>query len=117
MTEHLETEAAPRPGELTVETARVEGGSVVSVRGELDISSAPAFKQALEGSRASDTCTVVVDLAQLVFIDSTGLRVLLAAKQRAAAGGGDLSIRNARAEVRRLLEIAGVLELLSAERD
>jgi anti-anti-sigma regulatory factor len=42
---------------------------------------------------------------------------LLAAKQRATAGGGDLRIRNARAEVRRLLEIAGVLELLSAEPD
>lgn len=117
MTEHLETEAAPRPGELLVETLRVEGGSVVSVRGELDISSASAFKQALEGARATDTCRVVVDLAGLSFIDSTGLRVLLAGKQRATAGGGDLRIRNARAEVRRLLEIAGVLELLSAERD
>ena len=110
MTEHLETEAKPRPGEFLVETVRVEGGSVVSVRGELDISSAPAFKQALDGARASDACTLVVDLAGLEFIDSTGLRVLLAGKQRAAAGGGDLLIRNPRAQVRRLLE------LLSAER-
>jgi anti-sigma B factor antagonist len=117
VTEDVETEAVPRPGEFAIETVRVEGGSVVSVRGELDIASSPAFKQALEGARATDACTVLVDLAGLQFIDSTGLRVLLAAKQRAAAGGGDLRIRNARAGVRRLLEIAGVLELLSAERD
>ena len=117
MSKHLESEAKPSPGELSVDTASNDGTIVVAVRGELDIASAPRFKLTLETAESGDVRLVIVDLAELQFIDSTGLRVLLDAKRRASAAGGDLRIVNARGEVRRLLEIAGVLELLSAEHD
>lgn len=88
---------------------------MVAVAGELDIVSAPELKEVLEAAQSTGAPDLVVDLGGLQFIDSTGLRVLLTAKRDADRGGGSLQIRNPQAEVRRLLEIAGVLTLLSAD--
>lgn len=107
--------AAPRPDEFRVHTASRDGSVVVSLTGELDISTSPELSQALESAQSDPTRAVVVDLAGLQFIDSTGLRVLLGAKRDADRAGAELRVRNPRTEVRRLLEIAGVLELLSAD--
>jgi anti-sigma B factor antagonist len=115
VTDHVEMEAGPRPGELAVQSASQDGKLMVSVAGELDIVSAPELQEVLEAAQSSGAPNLVVDLAGLQFIDSTGLRVLLAAKRDADRGGGSLRILNPRAEVRRLLEIAGVLTLLSAD--
>jgi anti-sigma B factor antagonist len=115
--EHVEVEAVPNPGELALQTVSQDGAVVVSLTGELDIRSSPELQDVLAAAQSGDARTVVVDLSGLQFIDSTGLRVLLRAKRHANDGGSELRVRNAPAEVRRLLQIAGVLELLSAERD
>jgi anti-sigma B factor antagonist len=67
------------------------GGSRVTLRGELDLGTAPRLEQAL--AEAGDD--VLLDLRRLTFMDSTGVRVLLEAAERggrlrilAPAGGG-----------------------------
>jgi len=82
-------------------------------RGELDLATAPEFEAALVAALDAGQ-HVVVDLRQLQFMDSSGVRVLIAAHARAGADGERLTlIRPAPGgTVERILEIAGVQEAL-----
>jgi anti-sigma B factor antagonist len=84
---------------------------VVQVKGEVDVATstdlADAIARAVERA-AEGRVELVVDLAQLSFIDVSGLNVLLLAARRARADGGTLVLRSPSRHVRRLL---GVLRL------
>jgi anti-sigma B factor antagonist len=58
---------------------------------------------------------VVLDLAELRFMDSTGLRILLKAKRTAVEGGWVLVLRSVPPNIRRLLELAGVQDVIPTE--
>lgn len=82
------------------------GGHVVMLAGELD----------LTGVRALDTCIaglsprvdeLVLDFAELQFIDASGLHAIASAAGRVAAGGGSLAISSPRPACRRLLDLVG----------
>jgi anti-sigma B factor antagonist len=90
--------------DLTVaRTAR--GGSRLTLRGELDLGSAPRLEQAL--AEAGDD--VLLDLRRLTFMDSTGIRVLLEAAER---GGRLRVLAPADGEARVTLEETGIAPLL-----
>lgn len=115
MHELFESDRAPRPGELTIETARVGSRTELSLAGELDLISAPQLESELMAVESPDAGELLIDLGGVQFIDSTGLRVLLGATKRAGATGHKLLVRHVRGQARRLFEIAGVLELFSFE--
>ena len=75
------------------------------LNGELDAHTATSLSQALNELPAGD---VIIDLAEVSFVDSSGLRVLLDATNRARAAGGDLVIFRPQASIRRLIEISGL---------
>jgi anti-sigma B factor antagonist len=71
-------------GTLDVRHETRQGAVWVSLRGELDLATAPVLEDALaEAESASDSPPIVLDLRRLAFIDSSGLRVMLAAAKRA----------------------------------
>jgi anti-sigma B factor antagonist len=96
------------PTGFSISTSEQGARTVVLVRGELDLATAPALEQAVtEGLDAGGE--VVVDLRELTFMDSTGLRVLV----RAHASVGDekrfLIVRPpAGGPIAKILAIAGV---------
>ncbi|MGI8802392.1 MAG: STAS domain-containing protein [Solirubrobacteraceae bacterium] len=79
----------------------------MTIIGELDLATAPEFEKALGEVEASDVEAIVVDLDELEFLDSTGLRALLAADARSRANGGRLSLTRGSPPVRRLFELVG----------
>jgi anti-anti-sigma factor len=85
---------------LSVEIA--EDGAIV-VAGDVDIASGPVLEAKLQ-QRNHDQ-SVVVDLAGVTFMDSSGLRNLLGASHRARQKGGRVVLRHVGPEVWRLLEI------------
>jgi anti-sigma B factor antagonist len=87
----------------------IEGGFVLV--GEIDAHTAPDLGARLE-PLPGDAGDVIVDVAGIEFIDSSGLRVLIEAHQRAGAAGRRLVIRRPSASVRRLFEISGLSEHL-----
>jgi anti-anti-sigma factor len=97
---------APEFG-LTVRTDG-ERARVIPV-GELDLVSAGALENAVVGLLARGIAHVVVDLRGLSFMDSTGIRALLACHGRAQREDGGLAIILGDARTRRPLEICGVL--------
>ena len=91
-----------------------DGERVIRLRGELDIESAPDLERVLLRSRPAGQ-RVVVDLTELKFMDSTGLRVLLRARAAADEGRWEINLRNVPPTIRRLFDMTGVHAALPAE--
>ena len=67
---------------LAVERSRVDGYELLTVEGELDIATAPRMISALNEAIAEMAAPLVVDLTDVVFMDSTGLALLMNARGR-----------------------------------
>jgi anti-sigma B factor antagonist len=90
-------------------------GAVVTVAGDLEFGTAASLRSALIDLSQQGADPLVVDLAGLEFIDSTGLSLLVQAKQRLEAQGHRFVLRSPTARVRRVLEISGLAELFTIE--
>ena len=102
-------------GALSVaEDAGVDGERVIRLRGELDVETVPDLERLVLRSRPARQ-RVVLDLSDLRFMDSTGLRVLLRARVAADAGGWEIVLRDVPPNIRRLFDLTGVHDALPAE--
>lgn len=89
---------------LTISTELVEGSALVTVVGDVDLSSADHFRAELEAA-LTQASTVVVELSHLSFIDSSGLNALVRAHQAAQRCGSQLRLRHLRPMLLQLLHI------------
>src|SRR5258708_5818295 len=87
------------------------GRYVVAVRGELDLATADRLWTELE-PLLSPRAVVVLDGTEITFLDSSGLRVLLQAGNRAASDGAVFRLVAPQPAVQRVLELAGTGEHL-----
>jgi anti-sigma B factor antagonist len=90
--------------ELTEETLD-DQVHVVTVRGEIHVSTAPQFSERLNEAIAAGRTCVVIDMDEVAFIDSTGLSVLLNALRRVTRRKGSLVLVVSNPTVLRLFEI------------
>jgi anti-sigma B factor antagonist len=97
---------------LDVTDVGVEGGwRLIAAAGEIDISSAPVLEQTIDLALADGAERIALDLGNVTFMDSTGLRTIMTT-QRRLKDPGDLAVVVGAGPVRRLLEVAGVLDNL-----
>ncbi len=92
-----------------MELSRRPGALAVVLRGELDVATAPRLDDAL-GDGGEALRDLVVDLRDLTFLDSTGLRSLLRARGLAEAAGGGLVLVPGPPAVQRVFELTGLAE-------
>ena len=83
-----------------------DGRAVVALRGELDICTAADAVCALTAAAASGS-RIIVDLADLAFMDCSALRELVSARAQARRAGGDLLLAGPQPPVLRLLFLTG----------
>ena len=88
------------------------GYAVVSVAGQIDAGTEQALRDVLTSVRARGVLRVVVDLAGVAFLASSGIGVLMGARRVLAAEGGSLVLASPRGEVAQLLSLTGVSELI-----
>lgn len=81
-----------------------------TVAGEIDASTAPTLDDALRILPVGNG-TVVVDVSDVTFIDSSGLRVLISVATRAEEAGRSVILEQPSPTVTRLLEITGLTEM------
>src|SRR3954454_19580618 len=81
--------SAAGPAGFGVHLRRENGAAVVIVDGELDTFTSPRLREFLAALVNERDADVVVDLADVAFLDSTALGVLLAARRHARDRGGD----------------------------
>jgi anti-sigma B factor antagonist len=84
------------------------GVPTVAVEGEVDVATAPALRDELYRLSEDGTSRVVVDLAGMDFIDSTGLGVFVGALKRARERGGGVELRGLKPSARKVFEITGL---------
>jgi anti-anti-sigma factor len=103
-------------GTFEVETEPHDSGSWrVLGRGELDVATASRLEAALEPLVDSRASLVVLDLTEVSFLDSSGLRTIVRAATSLEDGGGRLVIDGVSPAVSRVLEVTGLLERLRGD--
>jgi anti-sigma B factor antagonist len=95
---------------LQVDARSEQDRVVLALAGELDLASSPIFERALEDPAIAASPLLVLDLDDLKFVDSTGLRIILLAHEGARARGQQFAITPGSAQVQRLLSITSVAE-------
>jgi anti-anti-sigma factor len=90
---------------LEIITEKHEGQTRMALVGELDIASAPRFEEGLAEAEADTPGVLVVDLRRVEFIDSTGLRAVIAADERARSAERRLVIIRGPAAVERVFSV------------
>jgi anti-sigma B factor antagonist len=93
---------------LDIESRQRDGAATITLRGELDVYTAPRFREHVTAMLREGHTRIVVDAVGLEFLDSTGIRVLVAARRHAEAAGGQLRIVNCSAATRRIFELVGL---------
>lgn len=104
------------PVPFEVESEELEDGiRTFTVRGELDMNTAPELEQKLDAALSESATSIVLDLCECEFIDSTGIALIVRAWQRLEGGEGQgrLVLCSHNHQVRRLLKITGVESSIS----
>jgi anti-sigma B factor antagonist len=105
-------QAAPAP-ELHVSVADEGATRTLAFAGEIDMASCPLVSELVSAALwDADVRSVVIDLAAVTFVDSTGLRTLVHEHERCRRDGIGLAIVPGPAAVQRVFEVCGVLEHL-----
>ncbi|HEU4754871.1 MAG TPA: STAS domain-containing protein [Armatimonadota bacterium] len=93
------------PLRLGLDVQRVAGFPVLLVNGEIDIYTAPLFKQAVVGLVSEGNKDVVIDLSGVTFMDSSGFGTLLGATRRLRPAGGGLHLAAPNSTIQRMLRL------------
>lgn len=99
---------------LSIEITTADDEAVLALGGELDPHTAGSLADAI-AALDPPASRVVLDLSALTFVDSAGLRVLLAANQELTGQGRAFVLRSPTETARRILEITGLLDVLTIE--
>ncbi len=93
---------------LDLETSAHGNTSVVSLRGEIDVYTAPRLRQALIDLVSGGATDIVVDMDKVDFLDSTGLGVLVGGLKRVKSNDGDLRLVVTQDRIMKIFDITGL---------
>ncbi len=103
----------PVPGGLVVQPSTEEDLTVLTVSGELDLASTPILERELHAIEEAGAKKLLIDLAGVGFMDSTGLQALLRARERATAEGIQLALRRGPHQVQRVFELTKTIDVFT----
>jgi anti-sigma B factor antagonist len=101
---------------LSISTRSADGCTVVTVGGDVDISTSPELRVALSKANEADgPRAIVVDLSNVSFVDSTALGVLVGAFTKVRNNGGRFAIVNDHEAVLKVLRITALYDVLGVQ--
>jgi anti-sigma B factor antagonist len=98
---------------VNVDQVVENGVAIFRLSGELDMKAAPALKQQLIAAATGDKPRAIINLAELRYVDSAGLGVLVNAQNAYTSKGGSMRLAGPRPEVRNILQITRLLTFFS----
>jgi anti-anti-sigma factor len=99
-------------GQLKMRSEREGEIHTICLIGELDLATADDVEAELKRVETTDASAIVLDLSELTFMDSTGVRLLVTAHARSRADADRLTLLRGRPAVQRVMELSGVDVLL-----
>ena len=103
--------SSPHPW-LRIHAEHQRDAYIVQMVGELDLSGCPDLEGALDAAEQAHAGRIIIDLEQLTFIDSIGLRTLLQVSRRSATNGNRLQITRGNGHPAKMFRLTGLDELL-----
>jgi len=97
---------------IEIELIEVQNVLIVAVTGEVNSVTAIQLGEQLQQTAKQGKNQVVLDLSQVTYLSSAGLREVISGVQRAKENGGDLRIANPSARVVELLDMTGLNKAL-----
>jgi anti-sigma B factor antagonist len=94
--------------DLDVEATRVKDVSVIALRGEIDVYTAPLLRQKIVDLVDEGALNIVVDMEKVDFLDSTGLGVLVEGLKRVKTRGGNLTLVATQDKILKIFDITGL---------
>lgn len=98
---------------LEINHRSLRGAPCLALAGELDIAEVPRLEHALDGAIADSAGAFVVDLTELEFLDSSGIRLLLRARALLGREDRSLALVCPHGPVRKAIELTGVSDLFA----
>lgn len=108
-----ETAKLSLDGNFEIEQDIEAGVPVLTVTGEVDVSTAPELREHLMRLADEGHRLVVVDLTEVSFVDSTALGVLVSGVTRLRNDGGDLRLVVTQPHISKVLEITGLIDVFA----
>lgn len=100
---------------INIETLR--GAVVVRPAGEIDLGVSEQLRTSIDAALEQyETGHLIINLKGVSYIDSSGLGVLLGRYKRLAAAGGKVSLVDPRPQVKKILELSGLLRIMGEYR-
>ena len=93
---------------LEISSEITDEKAIIRIEGEVDVSNASELRDALDTALADGAKEVEVDFAEVAYIDSTGIGVLVGAAHRAQESGSVLVVANPQKNVERVFTLLGV---------
>jgi len=111
------TSSEALPSRVDIRDAVTAGHHRLTVVGELDMASAGELEAAVDGLRSPATTAITLDLSEVLFMDSTGLRAVLAGHKLCMQEGYEFNLIPGPPAVQRLFELTGLLDSLPFRRE
>jgi anti-anti-sigma factor len=102
---------------MQMQASTTDGIVEVKLSGRLDLDGSQAISDKFSFATTTRKANVVVDLSEVAFIASIGIRLLLTSARAQAARGGKLVLAAAQPTVRKVLEAAGIDQLVGLTAD
>ena len=99
---------------FSTEVNATDGATVIHVRGEIDMATAGRLRDAIEPHMGPGD-SIVLDLSEVDFMDSSCLHVLVQARGRLTENGGSLVLRNPSRAAQRVLTVSGATHFLGTD--
>ena len=97
---------------LEVEVKYQDDIPIIEARGECDLITSRKLKDVVESLVNTGRCNIIFDFRDMTYIDSSGFRTLLEAKNRVAEKGGDIALVSLTAPVERVFNLLRLGELI-----
>ena len=95
---------------LTIERREISGQAVFLISGRMDAENATQFDQTCDAFIAEGLSNLVIDLGELTYVSSMGLRSIVSIGKTLQAKGGALRICRPNGLVKRVFEITGLID-------
>ncbi|MGE7622344.1 STAS domain-containing protein [Viridibacillus sp. NPDC096237] len=100
--------------DFKLETVDVQK-SIAYVSGEIDAFTAPKLREQLTNIKLTESVQIELDFRDVVYMDSTGLGVIVAFYKNVISAGGDMKLRRLSPRLRRLFNITGLSDIMNIE--
>ena len=99
---------------MTLKTTKEDGKITIALEGKLSVNSSQQLQDALIPA-FDEAKEIVLDFAELIYVSSAGLRVLLVGDETAAEKGGSMKLTNVSEDIMEVFDMTGFTSMLDIE--